>query len=134
MLSFFNSSKIRYLIVGALCAAVHNAIMIGGEALGLHFVASTAISYIVVVVLGFLLHAKFTFSVRPAARSFVGYALGAAMNYPLWLVLMYLLNDRLSWPMTVASPVGTLVLLVWNYGVSQWTILRHAQQQEIKPK
>lgn len=118
------SSKVRYLLVGGFCAGVHNAIMIAGEFTHLHYVVSTGLSYVVVVVLGFLLHAKFTFSVKPAPRSFLVYALGAAMNYPLWLVLMFLLTDLAKWPMLIASPVGTLLLLVWNYAMSRWAIAR----------
>ncbi len=119
-----NQPRFRYLLVGGLCAAVHNAIMIGGAALGLHYVISTVASYVVVVVLGFLLHSHFTFSVGPELRSFLKYAAAMALNYPIWLVLMFLLNDRGGLPMAIASPVGTVLMLAWNFAVSRWAILK----------
>ena len=111
--------KVRYLIVGGLCALVHNAIMIGGSALGLHYVISTVASYVVVVVLGFLLHSHFTFSVQAEWGSFMKYALAMSLNYPLWLVLMFLLCDQAHLPMLIASPLGTVLMLAWNFTISR---------------
>ena len=116
--------RVRYLIVGALCAAVHNGIMIGGAALSLHYALTSAISYTVVVLLGFALHTRFTFAEQPQLRAFAKYAGGMALNYPIWVVLMFLLNDLGRMPMLFASPVGTGLMLIWNFAVSRWAILR----------
>ncbi len=116
--------RLRYLIVGGFSAAVHNAIMIGGAALGLNFVFSSAISYLVVVLEAFALHSYFTFSVRPSLGAFVKYAAGMALNYPVWIGLMFLLNDLAHIPMLLASPIGTVLMLIWNFAVSRWAILR----------
>lgn len=127
-------SGARYLIVGGLCALVHNAIMIGGAALRLHYAASTVVSYVVVVVLGFLLHARFTYSAQPTLKGFGLYAAGAAMNYPFWLLLMFLLYDLGGLPMAIASPLGTVVLTAWNFFVSRWAILRPARpSNQVEP-
>ena len=121
-----SAPPVRYLLVGGLCAAVHNAIMIGGAALGVHYAVSSVASYLVVIVLGFLLHSHFTFSVGADLRSFVKYAAALSLNYPIWLVLMFLLNDRARLPMAIASPVGTVLMLAWNFAVSRWAILKPA--------
>jgi putative flippase GtrA len=113
-------------MVGGLCAGVHNTIMIGGAALRLHYVLTSAVSYTVVVLLGFGLHTRFTFSEKPEWAAFARYAAGMALNFPIWLVLMFLLNDTARIPMLFASPIGTLLMLIWNYGVSRWAILRRA--------
>jgi len=98
--------------------------MIGGAAVGLHYAISSVASYLVVIVLGFLLHSHFTFSVGPDLRSFVKYAVALSLNYPLWLLLMFLLNDRGHLSMAIASPVGTVVMLAWNFAASRWAILK----------
>jgi putative flippase GtrA len=121
-------TRVRFLLVGGLCALVHNAIMIGGAALGLHYVVSTLISYVVVVLLGFFLHSHFTFSVGPELRSFAKYALGMSLNYPFWLVLMFVFCNVGRLPMIIASPLGTCVMVLWNFAVSRWAILKRAPE------
>ena len=111
-------------MVGGFCALTHNAIMIGGSALGLHYVATSAVSYAIVVVLGFGLHTRFTFSVRPEFPAFLKYAAGMALNYPIWIALMFLLYGVARLPMVAASPLGTVLLLAWNFAMSRWAILR----------
>ena len=46
----------RFFMVGLTCALLHNAIMIAGDWLGLHYVASSFISFAIVVVVGYRLH------------------------------------------------------------------------------
>ncbi|HVN00079.1 MAG TPA: GtrA family protein [Caulobacteraceae bacterium] len=116
--------RLRYLIVGAVCAGVHNAIMIAGAAVGAHYALSSAVSYATVVVIGFLLHSYFTFTVTAAWGSFARYAAGMLLNYPFWVALMFLFCDVARLPMTIAAPAGTVVMLVWNFAVSRWAILR----------
>jgi putative flippase GtrA len=98
--------------------------MIVGAALSLHYALSSAISYTVVVLLGFALHTRFTFLEKPELRAFAKYAAGLAFNYPIWVVLMFLLNDIARIPMLFSSPIGTGLMLVWNFAVSRWAILR----------
>jgi putative flippase GtrA len=116
--------RLRYLLVGGVCAGVHNAIMIGGAALGVHYLISSLVSYSTVVVIGFLLHSYFTFSAPAAWPSFAKYAAGMMLNYPLWVALMFLLCDVGRLPMTIASPAGTVMMLAWNFAVSRWAIFR----------
>ncbi|MGH8745447.1 MAG: GtrA family protein, partial [Burkholderiales bacterium] len=51
----------RALVVGLICALVHNAIMIAGDFAGLHYAASLIISVLIVVVIGYRLHSGWTF-------------------------------------------------------------------------
>ena len=126
------SSKLRYLMVGGLCAGAHNLIMIGGAAASMHYAVSTVASYVVVMLLGFALHTRFTFAVEPGRRALLRYAGATAINYPLWLVLMFILCDLLRLPMVLASPVGTVLFLVWNYAISHWAIVRPGQISSAK--
>jgi putative flippase GtrA len=115
-------ARFRYLLVGGFCAGVHNAIMIGGGLLGAHYVASSVVSFCLVLVLGFVLHARFTFAVHADWRSFAKYAAGMLINLPLWIGLMYVLAGLCRLPMIVASPLGTIMFVGWNFLVSRWAI------------
>jgi len=113
---------VRYVLVGALCAGVHNLIVIGAHYFGVHYVVSTLISYVVVVLLGYGLHTFFTFSRSLSFGAFARYAAAMVMNYPLSVLTMFLLVDiaKLSYPL--ASPLSTLMLMGWNYFASRWAI------------
>ena len=52
----------RFLTVGLACALLHNAVMIGGDWLGLHYAASSVVSFAIVVTFGYLLHSGWTFA------------------------------------------------------------------------
>ena len=51
----------RFFTVGLACALLHNAIMIGADWFGLHYVLSSFVSFAVVVVFGYWLHSGWTF-------------------------------------------------------------------------
>jgi putative flippase GtrA len=112
----------RYLVVAAICMVTHNAIVIGGDALGLYMPLAVTISFCVVVLLGFVLHSRFTFSVKGDARSLLRYTAAMALNLPLNILLLWLLFDLMRWPMVVASPVATVVMLAVNFFASRWAI------------
>lgn len=117
----------RYLVVGLICALLHNAIMIGGDFAGLHYVASSLVSFAVVVVVGFALHCHFTFQQDPSVKSFVRYAAGMAANFPLSIALMFIFCDLAKLSVPVAAPLATVLLFVWNFAASRWAILGPAK-------
>jgi len=114
----------RYLLVGVTCALLHNAVMIGCDLVGIHYVISSLISYVTVVIAGFALHSCFTFRQPVSADSFLRYAAGMATNYPASIVLMYLLCDVAGQTVPVAAPLATAILVAWNYLTSRWAIVR----------
>ena len=113
---------VRYIIVGAFCASVHNLIVIGGSFFGVHYVISTLISYVVVVLIGFFSHTYFTFSQTMTVPSFLRYAAAMVMNYPLSILAMFLLVDVAGLSVPIASPLATVMLMGWNYFASRWAI------------
>jgi putative flippase GtrA len=123
----------RYLLVGLTCALMHIAIMIGCDALGLHYVAASLISFLIVIGFGFALHCYFTFSQPPSARSFLLYAAGMAMNFPVWIVLLFLFCDVAGLTVPIAAPLAMILLFVWNFAASHWaitgTLVRSAYQE-----
>ena len=73
--------KIRYVVVGAICAAIHNAIMIGGDWLGAHYLPMNFVSFAVVTPVGYWLHSDFTFRGALSFRGFLRFAAGVAAGF-----------------------------------------------------
>ena len=112
----------RFLSVGLICAVAHNAIVIAASLAHIHYAVACLISYVVVVALGFALHARFTFEVPPTFAAFSRYAISMAANYPITLALLFLMSDVARWPVAIAAPVATVLLFVWNFASSRWAI------------
>jgi len=113
----------RYLVVGATCAVLHNVIMIAGDVLGLHYVASTLVSFVIVVLCGYGLHSTFTFGRELSLSSLRRYALGMAANLPGSIVLMFVFCSLAGIPVTIAAPATTVILFLWNFAMSHWAIV-----------
>jgi putative flippase GtrA len=115
----------RFYTVGLACALLHNAIMIGGDWIGLHYVISNVVSFGAVGAFGYLLHTWWTFpgAVRGGA-SFFRYLLGMAANLPLSLAGMLVFVDVAGLPVSVAAPVVTVLLAAYNYFAGRWALLR----------
>jgi putative flippase GtrA len=113
----------RYLVVGAICAALHNVIMIGGDWLGVHYLPMNFVSFAVVTPVGYWLHSDFTFRGALSVRGFLRFAAGVAAGFPLSLLMMAILCTGLGLPVIIAAPVATAVLFVWNYASAHWAIL-----------
>lgn len=114
----------RYLTVGAICAITYNVIMIGADLLGLHYVLGTLISCVVLAPMGYGLHARFTFHKACTLAGFLRFTGGFIAAYPLSLGLMVLFCSLLKWPVLVAAPLTTLLLIVYNYVSAHWAIVR----------
>ena len=113
----------RFFTVGLACALLHNAIMIGGDWLGLHYVASSFVSFAIVVVVGYRLHSGWTFPAAARGRTpFARYALTMAANLPLSLVGMFVLVDLLGVAVSLAAPAVTVLLAVFNFLGGRWAL------------
>jgi putative flippase GtrA len=116
---------VRFALVGLVCAAAHNVIMIGADRWAVHYVWSCVLSYLLVVVLGFALHVRFTYQQVPTLGSFWRYCVSMAANYPITLALLFVLCDVLGWRVTIAAPTATVLMMVWNFFASRWAIVRN---------
>ena len=119
----------RFFSVGLLCALLHNAIMIGGDWLGLHYVASSFVSFAIVVLVGYLLHSAWTFpAAQRGAMSFARYTLTMALNLPLSLAGMFVLVDLAGLGVPLAAPTVTVMLAAFNFAGGRWALrARRAQ-------
>lgn len=118
------SLPVRFALTGLICAAAHNVIVIAADRWHIHYALACIASYALVVVLGFALHLRFTFQQQPSLASFWRYAISMAANYPITLVLLFLLCDVAGWPVAVAAPVATVAMIAWNFCASRWAIVR----------
>jgi len=121
----------RFFAVGLVCALTHNAIMIGGDWAGLHYVASSFISFAVVVALGYWLHSSWTFpGAQRGATSFARYTLTMALNLPLSLAGMFVLVDLAGLGVPLAAPAVTVMLAAFNFVGGRWALrARRAQSR-----
>lgn len=113
----------RFFTVGVACVLLHNAIMIGGDWFGLHYVASSFLSFAIVVCTGYWLHTGWTYrtSVR-SGPSFARYVLVAGANLPVALAGMFVLVDLVGLPVVLASPLLTVLLVGMNFAGNRWAL------------
>jgi putative flippase GtrA len=119
----------RFFSVGLLCALLHNAIMIGGDWFGLHYVASSFVSFAIVVLVGYWLHSSWTFpGAQRGGMSFARYTLTMALNLPLSLAGMFVFVDLAGLGVPLAAPAVTVMLAAFNFVGGRWA-LRAARAQ-----
>jgi len=121
----------RFFTVGLVCALTHNAIMIGGDWAGLHYVVSSLISFAVVVMLGFWLHSGWTCPDAQRSRtSFARYAGTMALNLPLSIALMFVFVDLAHLPVVIAAPLVTVLLAAFNFVAGRWALARRQSSRQ----
>ena len=106
---------LRYLFVGAACAALNNIIIIGANWFGYHYALSTIAALLLVTPFGFWLHSRFTFDAALSWRSLGTFFLGVAAGFPLSLSVMAVLCSALHVKVIFAAPLTTGILFAWNY-------------------
>jgi putative flippase GtrA len=121
----------RFFTVGLACALLHNAIMIGGDWAGLHYVASSFISFAIVVLVGYWLHSAWTFpGAERGGVTFARYALTMALNLPLSLAGMFVLVDLVGLGVPIAAPTVTVLLAAFNFIAGRWALrVRQSRRQ-----
>jgi putative flippase GtrA len=113
----------RFFTVGLVCALLHNAIMIGGDWAGLHYVASSFLSFAIVVAVGYWLHSAWTFPDAARGRTpFARYALTMAANLPLSIAGMFVFVDLAGLPVSLAAPLVTVLLAAFNFIGGGWAL------------
>jgi putative flippase GtrA len=113
----------RFFTVGLVCALLHNAIMIAGDWAGLHYVASSFVSFAVVVAVGYRLHSGWTFPDAARGRMpFARYALTIAANLPLSIAGMFVFVDLAGFTVLLAAPIVTVLLAAYNLVGARWAL------------
>lgn len=123
-------APLRYGFVAAVSLLLHNAIIVAGDATGLPLIISVLISFCFVVVVGYLLHCRLTFRAPVEWSGFNRYAVAMAINIPLSFTMIWLWHVAAGLPMIWASPIATLCMIVVNFQLSRWAIIRAAASSE----
>lgn len=121
-----------YLIVSGLCFAVHNVTLIGGDTFGLPLWLIISLSFAIVQPLGYLGHSLATFARPLSWRAFFHYSAAMAANIPIAFGLVWLVRDFVGLPMMIVAPLSSVLILVINYCLSRWAILR-SDHRKVSP-
>jgi putative flippase GtrA len=78
----------RYAQVGLLCALLNNAIVIGMDQAGFHYALGVMAGFIIVMLIAYLLHASYTFEVRPSPRGWLTFVGANLSGVPLSMGFM----------------------------------------------
>ena len=113
----------RYLAAGGSCALLNIIVLMGAEALCLPLAISIALSFVIVCLAGYALHAAVTFDAPRHWRGFLRYTLAMAANLPTSTLLLWLFARVLHWPMELAAPAVTATMLVVNFLSGRWAIV-----------
>jgi putative flippase GtrA len=118
-----------YGMIAALCAGLHLAILVLGDAMGLHFALLVTLSFIACVIVGYFLHCRFTFEIAPTLPELGRYTVAMTANYPLTLACVWLAHDRFGMPMVIAAPLSTVLLTAYNFLSSRWAVAHSLARQ-----
>ncbi|MFY9658878.1 MAG: GtrA family protein [Methylocystis sp.] len=114
----------RFLLIGGLCAALNNALVIGLVWAGFGPLAASLLGFLPVLAVGFTLHSLLTFETAMSAAAFWRYALAMTMNFPAWSASLFILCDLLGAPIAFAAPTTTMLLVGWNFLSARWALER----------
>ncbi|TPG09628.1 GtrA family protein [Sphingomonas oligophenolica] len=101
---------------------MHNGIVIGAAWAGAGLLGATALSFCLMVVIGYLLIGAIVFRAAPTRTGFVRYTLAMAANFPVATSLLFVLAVPLHLPVAIASPVVTLLMMIINFVAARWAI------------
>jgi putative flippase GtrA len=112
----------RYTIVGAICALTHNAIMICGDLIHIHYIPLFLISFCIVTLLGYLLHALYTFKEPASFAPFARFAGASVTGGMLSFFITVVVCSGLKQSVAVATLTATCLLFAYNYICTHWAI------------
>ncbi|WP_155265309.1 GtrA family protein [Sphingomonas segetis] len=115
----------RYLWGGAMCALLHNALVIGLASGGIPYPLALVISFLVTVPIGYLFHSAVTFGEPRSWGRLMRFMAGSLAGFGWSAALMIGLHNGLGLPIVVATPLATVALFLWNFTAARWAIVRN---------
>jgi len=117
----------RFVLIGGLCAALNNVLVIAFVHYGFGYLAASFLSFAPVLFVGYSLHSIITFETPASALSFARYTFAMAANFPLWIAALYVFCDVLNVNVAIAAPAATVLIFLWNYISAKWALLSSAE-------
>jgi putative flippase GtrA len=127
-------SLIGYAMVSGLCWLISNAILIASDRANFPLSLSIGLSYMLVVVIGYLLHSWISFRQALSLPAFGRYALAMSLNIPLAFAAIWLLRDAVGLPMLWAAPLATGCTTAINFVLSRWAVSKGEPLSRIDPQ
>jgi len=125
-------SQARYLLVGGVCALVNNAILIGGDAAGLHFTICVLLTFVFVLPLSYWIHARWSFGATTSWVGFGSFMGGSIVSLIVAGGAVGLYRGALGMPMIVAGPLSTVTMTIYNYLMTRWAVSR-GSKPDVQP-
>jgi len=120
----------RYLVVGAVCALLTNVGVVELVNRGSGITGASLLMFVPVLLVGYGLHAWFTFRTQTSRPKFARYTLATAANVPLWIAGLWLLYKSLNMPIAIAAPVTTVLVFLLNYLLISWAFRTEPSPRE----
>lgn len=111
-----------YALVSGVCLLLNNAILIAVDRTGAPLPASIALSFAIVVVVGYGLHGRFSFRDTLDLSGLARYAVAMSANIPLGLVALWLWRDLVGLPMELAAPLATGCMTSVNFALCRFAV------------
>lgn len=115
--------QISYLFVSGICIITHNIVIIIADAAGFSLVEAVLTSFVIVVLLGYMLHSWITFREPLSGSSLQRYALAMSVNVVASFAVIWAWKNAFGLPMAVAAPLASASMLGANYLLSRWAIV-----------
>lgn len=125
-----NSAPSRYLIIGLGCAILNNAILIGADAIGAHYVTAILLTFAITLPLAYVAHAWWTFDVGVSWIAFGRFVAGSVSSLIIAGLTVGVFRGGLDMPMLYAAPLATVVMTVYNYVMARWAVGAKADPQQ----
>jgi putative flippase GtrA len=119
-----NSAPARYLAIGIGCAVLNNAILIGADATGAHYVVAILLTFVITLPIAYLAHTIWTFSAELSWLAFVRFITGSISSVLLAGAAVGSLKGGLGLSMWIAAPLATVAMTVYNFMMARWAIDR----------
>ena len=113
---------IGYATVAILCWLMSNAVLIVGDSAKFPLSVSIGLSYLLVGVMGYLLHSWISFRQPLSLAAFGRYGLAMSLNIPLAFAAIWLWRDAVGLPMLWAAPLATGCTIFINFALSRWAV------------
>jgi putative flippase GtrA len=116
----------RYFWGGAICAVLHNVLVIGLASAGIAYPIALVVSFCVTTPIGYLFHSAVTFGEPRSWGRLMRFVGGSVAGFGWSAALMIGLHGGLGFPIAVATPLATVALFLWNFASARWAIVRSA--------
>jgi len=114
----------RYLSGGAICALLHNLLVIGLAFAGAPYQVALVVSFLVTNPVGYLFHTAVTFREPRSWGGLIRFMGGSLAGFGWSAALMIAACSGLGLPVAVATPLVTAILFLWNFSAARWAIVR----------